>query len=100
MVNSLESVKLRAQEAANRGAQDRSSALRRLDPRQRRALKLFQDSNTITSHDVGLLFGISARAARNLLSAWVGNGFLAVVDPAKKSRKYGLGDEFKSIVGN
>ena len=64
MVDSFESVKLRAQEAANRGAQDRSSALRRLDPRQRRALELFQDSNTITSHDVGLAFKTRSRFSR------------------------------------
>jgi hypothetical protein len=71
MADSFESVKRRAQEAAGSGAQDRSPALRRLDPRQRKALELFRDSNTITSRDIEALFGISQRAARNLLTAWV-----------------------------
>ena len=77
---------------------DRSPALRRLDPRQRKALELFRDSHTITSRDIGSLFRISD-AARNLLTAWVDNGFLVIADPAKKSRKYGLADEFAEVVG-
>lgn len=95
---SFESVKRRAGEAATSGAQDRSPVLRRLDPRQRKALALFKDSDTIASRDVASLFSISERAARNLLIAWVENGFLVVTDPAKKSRKYGLASEFSAIV--
>ena len=98
MADSFESVKRRAQEAAGSGAQDRSTALRRLDPRQRKALELFRDSNTITSRDIASLFAISARAARNLLSAWVENGFLVVTDPAKRSRKYELATDFQAIL--
>jgi hypothetical protein len=69
-----------------------------LDPRQRKALQLFRDSHTITSSDVAALFGISQRAARNLLTAWVGVRFLVVADPAKKSRKYGLAMDFREIL--
>ena len=98
MADSFESVRRRAMEAADSGAQDRSPVLRRLDPRQRRVLELFRDSNTITSHDVGTLFSISDRAARNLLSAWVDNSFLVIADPARKSRRYGLASEFQSII--
>src|SRR5207248_2347308 len=39
MAESFESVRRRAQEAADRGTKDDSAALRRLDPRQRRALE-------------------------------------------------------------
>jgi predicted HTH transcriptional regulator len=98
MADSFESVKRRAGEAAGSGAQDRSPALRRLDPRQRKALELFRASNTITSRDIASLFRISERAARNLLTAWVGDDFLAITDPAKKSRKYGLAGEYREIV--
>jgi len=98
MADSFESVKQRTMAAAGRGEKDRSAMLRRLDPRPRKALELFRKSDTITSHQVGLLFGISNRAARNLLLAWVEVKFLVVVDPAKKSRKYGLGSEFSPIV--
>lgn len=96
MADSFETVKRRAQMAAGRGALDRSPALRRLDPRQRKGLELFRDSNTITSRDIASLFGISERAARNLLSAWVENGFVMIADPAKKSRKYELATEFQA----
>ena len=88
----------RAEEAAGRGAHDRSPSLRRLDPRQRKALELFHKSTRITSRDIAGLFSISERAARNLLAAWVGSGFLVVTDPAKKTRKYGLASEFRAIV--
>ena len=98
MADSFESVKRRAHEAASSGAQDRSLALRRLDPRQRKALELFRDRNAITSRDIAGLFTISERAARNLLSAWVENGFLVIADPAKRSRKYELATDFQAIL--
>ncbi len=100
MAESFESVKRRAQESAGTGAQDYSPTLRNLDLRQRKALELFRHNSTITSHEVGLLFGISDRAARNLLSAWVDGGFVVVADPSKKSRKYGLGEEYRFIIGS
>ncbi|MBK6930664.1 MAG: Fic family protein [Saprospirales bacterium] len=100
MAESFENVKRRAQETAGSSAQDFSSVLRRLDPRQRKALELFRHSSAITSHDVGLLFGVSDRMARNLLSAWVDDGFVVVADPSKKTRKYRLGDLYLSIISN
>jgi len=93
MAYSFENVKRQAQKAANEGLKDRSQALRNLDPRQRKALILFQDTNTITSRDIEALFSLSQRTARNLLTAWVKNGFLVISNPAKKSRKYCLADE-------
>ncbi len=98
MANSFESVRRRAQEAAGSGANDQSSVLRRLDPRQRKAIELFRDSDIITSSDVEKLFGISQRASRNLLSAWVSNGFVVVADPARKTRRYGLNSEFIALL--
>lgn len=41
---------------------------------------------------------ISQRMARNLLTAWAANGFVLVLDPAKKSRKYELSARFKSLL--
>jgi Fic family protein len=98
VADSFESVKRRAQEAADAGAVDDSSSLRKLDPRQRRALELFQRSDAITSRDVQQLFTISQRAARNILSHWVEQRFVVVIDPARKSRKYALAGEFKRLV--
>jgi Fic family protein len=98
VAESFENVKKRAQEAAGAGAQDYSPLLRRLDPRQRRALELFRQSDTITSRDVERLYAISQRASRNLLSGWVELRFVTVTDPAKKSRKYGLANEYKGLL--
>ncbi|MDB6036699.1 MAG: hypothetical protein JWM99_540 [Verrucomicrobiales bacterium] len=98
MAESFERVKARAREAAGTDSQDYSPLLRILDPRQRKALALFRDSDTITSRDIEKLFGISQRTARNLLTGWTEGGFLVVADPAKKSRKYGMAYEFRGLV--
>lgn len=97
MAESFESVKKRAQEAARTGAQDLSPLLRKLDPRQRKALQLFKDSETITSRNIQDLFALSQRTARDLLRNWAANGFLVVADPAKKSRKYRVADRFRHL---
>jgi Fic family protein len=96
--DNFENVRKRAQEAAGAGVEDRSPWLRKLDPRQRKALELFRHSDVITSRDIAKLFTLSQRAARNVLSAWVEQGFLLVADPAKKSRKYGLAHELRGLL--
>ena len=98
MADSFENVRRRASEAAGSGKSDQSKAMRKLDPRQRKALEWFQASNSITSRDLEGLFRISQRASRNLLSAWVVNGFVKVADPAKKTRKYALSAEFAVLL--
>ncbi len=98
MVESFESVKKRAQEAAAAHIKDSSSWLRKLDPTQRKALELFLQSETITSRDVEALFGISQRTARHLLSKWAQDDFVVILDPAKKSRKYGLAVTFQKLL--
>jgi len=86
-------VKQQAQDADNAGVKDQSSNLRKLDARQRKALELFRQTDVITSRDVEQLFGISQRMARNIVSRWLGDGFLKIVDSAKKSRRYRLADQ-------
>jgi len=98
VAESFESVKKRAQQAADLGAGDDSRLLRRLDPRQRKALELFRRSDAITSRDVAQLFTISPRTARHLLGDWVRRGFVVVIELAKKSRRYALASEFGSLV--
>jgi Fic family protein len=98
MAESFENVKKRAEEAAGSGAQDLSHLLRKLDPRQRKALALFKESETITSRDIEKLFTVSQRTARNLLNGWAKHGFLVVADPSKKGRKYRLAGEFGELL--
>lgn len=71
--------------------------LRKLDPRQRKVLGLFQKSELITSQDVGKLFGLKPRTARLLCQNWVKSNFLIMVDPAKKSRKYKLHTQYENF---
>lgn len=98
VAESFENVRKRAQEAADQGVGDDAGLLRGLDPRQRKMLELFGKSDAITSREVAQLFTISQRMARNLLVDWSARGFVVVIDRAKKSRKYGLGGEYKELV--
>ena len=98
MANSFERVRLRTEQAAAEGARDQSAALRKIDPRQRRALALFRKSEALTSRDLESLFGITQRTARNILAAWVRNGFIEIADPARKTRKYILAKEYQALL--
>ena len=51
-----------------------------------------------TIHPFAKLFTLSQRAARNRLAGWVEQDFLLVADPAKKSRKYRLANEFRRLL--
>ncbi len=74
------------------------SLLRKLDARQRRALNLFQKNEIITARDVAKLFSLKPRTARLLCQKWIELGFISIVDPAKKSRKYRLNEKYEDLV--
>ena len=73
--------------------------LRPLDHRARRVLGLFGKQDFIKSSDVANLLGISTRQARLLLSQWVVQGWLEIVDPSKRGRKYRLGEQYRVFLG-
>lgn len=98
LVKSFEAVKNQALKAKKRGALDKSSELKKLDGRQRKALSLFEKSNTITSADIAKLFKMSPRTARALCKHWVESHFLTIADSAKKSRKYTLDPSLQSLI--
>lgn len=95
MAEAFENVQKHAKSAANRGEEDQTDLLRRLDQRQRKALSLFKNTDFITASDVGKLFGLMERTSRLLCSKWVQQGFLIVSNPAKKNRKYELNSDLK-----
>lgn len=97
MAASFESVRNQAQREADQGGKDRSKLLRNLDSKQRRALTLFQKSREITAKDVASLFGYQPRTAALLCQRWVEKGFFKTTDPAKKSRRYKLGEAHAAI---
>ncbi|MGB0454515.1 MAG: Fic family protein [Bacteriovoracaceae bacterium] len=74
--------------------------LRKLDNRQRKALSLFQESETITANDISNLFGLKDRAARLICKKWVEADFIIVVDAAKRSRRYRINENYEELVRN
>ncbi len=98
MATSFETVRDQALREAQKGRKDQSKLLRDLDSKQRRALTLFQKSREIAAKDVAGLFGYRPRTATLLCQRWVEKGFLETTDPAKKSRRYKLGDTYAPLV--
>jgi Fic family protein len=98
MATSFEKVRDQALSEAAKGGKDQSRLLRNLDSKQRQALTLFQRSREIAAKDVAALFGYQPRTAALLCRRWVEKGFIETTDPAKKSRRYKLADEYAAIV--
>jgi Fic family protein len=77
---------------------DQSDILRKLDAKQRKVLELFKESETITSKQVGQLFGFKARYCSLLCKTWVESGFLEIVDFSNKNRQYNLSKSFRPLI--
>ncbi|MGI4775644.1 MAG: Fic family protein [Janthinobacterium lividum] len=77
---------------------DQSHILRKLDPKQRKSLELFEKFEIITSKQIGELFGFKPRTSAKLCAEWVENGFLIVSDRSNKGRKYSLAKQFKDLL--
>ncbi len=98
MALSFESVLKRMDEANIQGSSDQSAFIRKLDPKQRKALELFQEFDTITSRQIGELFGFKPRTSAFLCASWVKSGFLTMVDSSNKGRKYKLSAHYQSLI--
>ena len=98
MAISFENVLNRMTEADKQGSSDQSALIRKLDPRQRKVLQLFVEFETITSRQIGDLFGFKPRISAALCAAWAENGFLDIVDSSNKGRKYKLSKQFESLI--
>jgi cell filamentation protein, protein adenylyltransferase len=95
MAEACENVVARARQ--ERATPDQFAQLRKLDPKQRKALDLFREREEITSKDVQRLFGYQPRTASQLCRNWAESGFIEVVDPSRKSRRYRLADRWSSL---
>ncbi|MBS0621994.1 MAG: Fic family protein [Verrucomicrobia bacterium] len=98
MATAFEAVLGRMAAADAEGASDQSAILRKLDPRQRKVLELFQEFETLTSRQIGELFGFKPRTSAALCATWVDNGFLNIVDPSNRGRKYNLSKQYQELV--
>ena len=98
MVFSFENVLKYMSEAGDKGFPDQSSLLKKLNPRQRKALELFQQFEVVTSHQIGELFGYKPRTSAALCSQWVKEGFLTIIDFSNKGRKYKLSARYEELL--
>lgn len=94
MAFSFEKVRDQAKQAAKRGEKDVEKLLRKMDPKKRKALKLFRKQEMVTSKEIGALFGFKQRTSSELCRKWVDEGFLTIVNPSKKARTYRLADHY------
>lgn len=98
MAVSFENVLKRMTEEHAQGSTDQSALIRKLDPRQRKALQLFQEFETITSRQIGELFGFKPRTSAALCATWVESGFLDIVDSSNRGRKYKLSKQYQELI--
>ncbi|MFA5999251.1 MAG: Fic family protein [Candidatus Babeliales bacterium] len=100
MAISFENVLKRMSDAALQGMPDHSQLLRSIDPRQRKALSLLQEFETITSKQVGEIFGFQPRTSAQICKDWVDDGFLEIVDFSNKGRKYKLAERYEALISS
>jgi Fic family protein len=99
MMRAFESVRKNIESQVNDTAtQDKSRLLYELDTRQKRTLELFMKQKTIKAADIGLILGISTRAANNLCKIWIEQGFINPTHGGKRGRGYVLGKKFEELV--
>jgi Fic family protein len=97
MAVAFENVLKRMQEAEYKGLRDQSDEIKKLDPKQRKALELFQEFHVVTARQIGALFGFKPRTSAQLCKNWVEDGFLEIVDFSNKGRKYRLSKRYKKL---
>jgi len=96
----FEAVRLAAQKCTVEGLEEEPEDLRRLDHRARIVLGLFAGRETIAAPQVAAELGLSERMARNLLGAWVKDGWLVVTNPSRRARSYSLSAKYRQYIGS
>jgi len=99
MMRAFDSVRKNIENQVNdTETQDKSKLLYELDTRQKRTLELFIKQKVIKAADIGLILGISTRAANNICNIWVEQGFIIPTREGKRGRGYVLGEKFEGLV--
>jgi len=98
MAHAFEKVALQMIASQNKNEKDHSHLMTKLDPKQRKALELFLECKVITSNQIGELFGFKARTRSALCKKWTDKGFLEIVDPSNKARKYKLAAKYDPLL--
>ncbi len=98
MAISFNNVLTRMSEAESQGKPDQTPLIRQLDPKQRKALELFQEFSVITARQISDLFGFKPRTSAQLCKDWVEAGFLETVDFSNKGRRYRLASPYEALI--
>ncbi|MBT3394219.1 MAG: Fic family protein [Waddliaceae bacterium] len=98
MAYAFEKVIAQMTKAQNKGESDYSDLMRTLEPKQRKALDLFKEHDIITSRQIGEIFGFKPRTNSALCKKWTECGFLKIVDPSNKARKYKLANKYQVLL--
>ncbi|MBF0483110.1 MAG: Fic family protein [Candidatus Omnitrophica bacterium] len=72
---------------------------RSFDHRARIVIALFVKKDQIAVKDIAQSLGLSERMARVLVSGWVKDGWLEVLNESNRARVYGLVKKYKKLVG-
>jgi len=96
MAVAFENILKRMDEA--KGLIDQSQWFKKLDPKQRKVLELFQEFDVVKSQQIAEMFGFKARTGSALCARWVEEGFLIVVNASNKGRKYRLAMPYQHLV--
>ena len=91
-------VKDRANESNLPGQVDHSIQIRDLDHQQRMVLTLFTKNKYLRTIDIANGLDIPTRSVNKLCNKWIGQGFLEVYDPSRKSRSYRLSERYENLV--
>jgi Fic family protein len=100
MAVSFENVLKRMTEESTKGVNDYSHIIRKLDPKQRKALSLFREFESVTSKQIGELFVFKPRTSSKICNDWVVSGFLEIIDFSNKGRKYKLSQQYQDLNNN
>ena len=98
VADAFTNVEIKAQEKNMSNKADVSPILRKLDIKQRKILELFTEFEEITSIQAGEYLNLSSQSARLILNKWVQEGFLSIVNKARKNRTYGLAQEYEKLI--
>lgn len=98
MVDSFAKIRSQAEKTQLQNEPNQTDLLRELTPQQRKALSLFTRMKIVASSDIAKFFKITTRGASALCLKWVDDGFLMIVDPSKKARRYQLAEKYERLV--
>lgn len=98
MADAFAAVRVRAAEAARRGASDQSATLQKLSPYQRRVLELFRTQQVSTADEIARCLKLAHRTVVGLCRDWLKSRFLELHSPSRKTRSYRVGHAYESLI--